>query len=444
MRSLRLLFILLLALPALVSCEGPAPAPLITNQKTPGEPVIRVRLTRAAAAITFTGPSRIELSPFDAPDRKQLLPTPVTIHREAGVWVAPWTGGPPRADAILEIRPLGPSPLRISGDAYPGFLRLVPVPSTNTPATAEDSPTADAPAVLAAAPRTAAPVVAGAFDVINHVRLESYLPGVLQGELYVNWEPAAYLAQAIAARSYAIDRMVTKGTGNYYDVEAGQASQAYTGVATNPLALRAVSDSAGLVLTWRGRVLPAYYSSTCGGATLSPRDVFNSAVVPAPLQAHTDPWCAGTRWANWGPYTEDAAVFSRRVAAWGHDNKMTIGTMSLVRTAAVSKTNEVGRPTEFQLTDERGKTFPIRAEMFRNACNFSSPADKVPPPRQKLRSSFFKIRVEGDTVIFSDGHGYGHGVGLCQYGAQAMARAGKGPLEILHQYYPGAKIERAY
>ncbi len=465
----RLLIALLLAL-CVAGCEQAAPLPAASSKtiaaipaapRQAGEPIIRVRLTRQTQQILFTGPTRLQVFAVDKPDQKLLISTPATIQRAGGIWQGPWTGAPFAAGAILEIQPLGPSILRIDHTPYVGTCRLTPVASSAAIAAAElpdaGPEIADdtlPPDVLGAqrqpapSPRPAAPPripVADRFDVINYVRIEAYLPGVLQGELYEHWEPAAFLAQAIAARSYAIDRIISFGPGNNFDVDAGQSSQAYVGASVSPLALRAVTDSAGLVLTWNNHILPAYYSSACGGAALSPRDAFNIAQVYAPLEpSHTRTCCAGTPHFNWGPQTEDLTALTKRIKAWGAANRMSVANMTALRGARISKINSLGRPVEFELTDDRNKTYPIRAEFFRNACNYSNEAAKVPAPKQKLRSSFFNVRVENDKVIFFDGHGFGHGVGLCQYGAQAMARAGKDPLQILAEYYPGAKVERAY
>jgi SpoIID/LytB domain protein len=101
----------------------------------------------------------------------------------------------------------------------------------------------------------------------------------------------------------------------------------------------------------------------------------------------------------------------------------------------------VGRPARFAITDHHERTFTLPAESFRNACNYSRP---IPlEPGQRLKSSLVHITLRGDQVVFT-GQGFGHGVGLSQWGAQAMAADGRDVIEILATFYPGASIERAY
>ena len=76
--------------------------------------------------------------------------------------------------------------------------------------------------------------------------------------------------------------------------------------------------------------------------------------------------------------------------------------------------------------------------------NFSSSSRKIDRAKSNILSGFCKATVEGNAVRFHDGHGFGHGVGLCQYGAEGMAKSGKTPEKILAFYYPTARIERAY
>ena len=97
------------------------------------------------------------------------------------------------------------------------------------------------------------------------------------------------------------------------------------------------------------------------------------------------------------------------------------------------------RPTEFQLTDVNGRTAPIRAEEFRLAL-MNDPAGRAPKPY----SSFFEIRAEGDTFVMYNGRGYGHGIGMSQWGAQALAKQGRTHPQILAFFYPGAELAQLW
>lgn len=434
MNSCKLPHILtILALPILAACdparesstEKPSVAPSPTQLqavKRAGEPIVRVRIGREANKIVVTGPSQLQLSSADD-DGTLLIASPLEITRRGGNWVGKFQSQELALAEDLVIQSVGPSPLQINGkDSYPGYLRLVPVP----------------PAANAASEP------AGTFDVVNHVRLETYLPGVLDRELYDHWDPAAYLAQAIAARSYAIDRIITHGPGRHYDMENTQASQAYSGRTAHILSLRAVADTVGLVLAYNDRIVTAYYSSTCGSANQSAADAFGVPDTMPPLNPQAAcRWCSASQHYSWKTITHNRLDLSKRIAAWGKQNQMTIGRIGTVTDVRVAQANALGRPILFHFTDQTGQTYALSGESFRNACNYGN--EKLPlAAGQHLKSSAVSVRVEGDRVHFENGRGFGHCVGLCQFGAQGQARAGKNPYEILAQYYPGATVERAY
>jgi stage II sporulation protein D len=203
-----------------------------------------------------------------------------------------------------------------------------------------------------------------------------------------------------------------------------------------------VVDTTGLVLTHNGRVIPAYYSSTCGGAAQSAADAF---AVPAlsPLEPREScSSCAASRYYEWGTVARDRVDLARRLAAWGKSRGLSIASLGAISSIRIVKTNRLGRPTQFEITDHRGQRFALMSESFRQACNYGEPGPL--PDGQRLLSSAFNVKVAGDKVLFENGRGFGHGVGLCQYGAHGMAKAGHSPLQILAFYYPGAKVERAY
>ena len=106
---------------------------------------------------------------------------------------------------------------------------------------------------------------------------------------------------------------------------------------------------------------------------------------------------------------------------------------------SVKSSTSFGRPIWLKLTGGNGKTMDIRAESLRLALLFYRIGR---PP--KLRSMNCRIEDRGDTIVFSDGRGFGHSVGLCQWGAQAKAAAGWTGEQILDFYYPGAKRFRVY
>ncbi len=418
----------------LSSCELPTPklptsrAPVVKPKtkvglgKIAGEPFIRVRIGRSVDGIRFLGPSRIVVHPEGREDEKQMIATPAEFRVSTGQWLGDLRTAISGRDETLVVSALGPTDLKTDRGRYPGKMRLVPRAGKGGASGANQ------------------------FDLVNFVRLERYLPGVLDRELYDHWTRATYTVQAIVARTYAIDRIHKQGPGRHFDVESTQASQAYVGATLNEKANNAVAESAGMVLTYGGRVFTAYYSSTCGGAGQSPREAFGISLNIEPLQAKkVRDWCRGSKHYAWGPFRRSRAMFSRRLRQWGRSRGLSIQHLGLIEKIEIQR-NGVGRSVRFVMTDDKGKRYALLGDSFRVAANYSDRLSRLDPPSSgvRLKSGFVDAEVEGDYVVFRNGHGLGHGVGLCQYGAEGMARRGRPVLEILNEYYPGAKVERAY
>jgi stage II sporulation protein D len=116
--------------------------------------------------------------------------------------------------------------------------------------------------------------------------------------------------------------------------------------------------------------------------------------------------------------------------------------ITAIRAIEVATSNSAGRPNRLRITDAQGRTFEMRAEEFRRAVNYAG--EGQPTPKHRLNSSHLSsAAVRGTEVVFV-GQGFGHGVGMCQFGAEAKALAGLKAPAILGIYYPGAAVVRAY
>lgn len=385
--------------------------PLLAQVKT--EPQVRIRIQTNLAEITLgRGETLIAAAPGETEHPFQ---GPLTITRSgAGFLLADaqgkrWTWASPHLTARARQGPLPAGKL-----AYPGVVEL------------------------------AAQGKAG-MDLINDVPLEAYLPGVLAKELYPAWQPEAYRAQAIAARSYAIWEMtLRRAQGRPFDLESNESSQAYLGTTANPKAARAVAQTRGVVLAYDGRVLPAFFSACAGGAAQDAAVAFPGRVADLPpLRGHA----LGNAAAlcpnyQWGPLRRDKADAIRRLAAWGAGEKNPVAQLRSLKSVRVSAIGtRGGRPAQFELIDDAGQVFTLGCEDFRLALNGGAPALD---PKLRLLSSYCSVQVFGDQLVFENGRGHGHGVGLEQWGAEGMARQGALAEKILGTYYPGATLQRAY
>ena len=279
------------------------------------------------------------------------------------------------------------------------------------------------------------------FDAINVVPLEPYLAGVVGAEMPYYWEPAALEAQAIAARTYCLYIKRRFGKGRSWDVKRTAAHQVYLGVAGEAAQVwDAVDQTNGqvLVCTHGGGdedIFPAYYSSTCGGHTEDSKNVFGDSFEP--LAGRACPYCRPVTKPSfffWPSVEYDKASVSARLLS-RYPQLRALGRITGINVTNKSSYEGFSRMTMMKLTGSSGKSDFLRAEDLRLT---------IDPSGNRLRSTNCQIRSAGDKWMFLLGRGYGHGVGMCQYGAQGMAREGKSGEEILLYYYPGAGIVRVY
>jgi len=273
----------------------------------------------------------------------------------------------------------------------------------------------------------------GVVWAINVVELEAYLASVVNGEMPPTFPLAAREAQAIAARTYAVFDMKTSGLKRDFDLYDSVRSQHYPGMAWETDAgWHAVENTRGKVGTYAGKVFCAYYSSCCGGRTADARWVpsFADHAVPC-LTSVVCPYCKhpDNKGYAWPPQPVPKAELTRRLAAHMKTQGTEIGP---VRQVHVDATYPDGRVRMVRVVHEQGEV-RVPGSTFRL---------KVVGSRV-LRSTRFTAEDRGDRVVFR-ARGWGHGVGLCQWGARGMADAGSNGLQIIQFYYPGSTLARAY
>lgn len=277
----------------------------------------------------------------------------------------------------------------------------------------------------------------GRLDVINYVDVERYVACVVANEVWPTFETEAYRAQAIAARTFVLFQMNRRNSAAH-DVSATQGSQVYLGIRTDTpgrRAAEATGSTRGIVLSYSDgdgeHMFCAYYSAACGGmsqsaAIFGPRD----AVEPLAGGVRCD-YCkiAPGETYRWGPVRMKLSeVRSRLVAA---NEKLSV--LGRIRGVEVCERTASGRPVRIKLIGDKGASHEMLAERFRLALGGA-----------KVRSTDFVLRVKNDTLVFERGRGFGHGLGLCQWGMQGQALLHRRAGEILRYYYPGSKLTRVY
>lgn len=274
--------------------------------------------------------------------------------------------------------------------------------------------------------------------IVNHVNLETYVACVLPGELFPHFETEAYRAQAVAVRTYALYQMSRKGH-RAFDLDASQSSQVYPGLPSGKNADRAGEAAAytrGIVATWDSpqgpRIFCTYYSSCCGGLTQRVVDSKRDEADIPPLSGGVRCACltvATDQKYRWGTLRLTKQDVSQQLVK-SYPKLASLGGIDRIEVAEKSKS---GRPKTFRLVGVGGKKDSVGAEDFRLSVGST-----------RLRSTNCRVYTDKNHIVFADGKGFGHGMGMCQWGMQAMAKQGRRAGDILQHYYPQSRLTRAY
>ena len=251
--------------------------------------------------------------------------------------------------------------------------------------------------------------------VVNELSLEEYLPGVLRAEAGDKFPKEALRAQAIVARTYAAHQRVISA-GKPFHILASTAHQQYAGrVPPSSPAWDAVRETTGQVLLWEGEVFPAFYHTESGGYTEDPRTVFAARNMPG-LKPVVCPFSTGSPHYLWNLDVRLADI-AEALRRGGVD-------VGLIRRIVVAERTPSLRASSVEIAGSRGNAM-IRGNDFRRMLGYDV-----------FKSTLFAVAIDGDVARFA-GRGYGHGVGLCQWGAKGMAERGYTARQILEFYYPG-------
>jgi stage II sporulation protein D len=254
--------------------------------------------------------------------------------------------------------------------------------------------------------------------VVNELPLEDYLVGVVRAEASERWPLEMLRAQAIVARTYAAYHRLLNALKPYHIV-ASTIHQGYVGhVPSSSPAWEAVRDTSGRVLLWEGDLFPAFYHSASGGYTEDPRTVYAARNMPA-LKAIRDEFSTGAPYFAWSldlRLAELSEILRR--------NGVDVGAVTAVE--VVERTPSL-RVSALTVHGTR-RSARLRGNDLRRMVGYET-----------LRSTLFAVAVDGETAHFA-GRGYGHGVGMSQWGAKAMAEHGYRAEKILEYYYPGTTL----
>ncbi len=256
--------------------------------------------------------------------------------------------------------------------------------------------------------------------VIEEMEIEDFVTGVVGSEMPHLWNDEAHCAQAVAVRTYTMYKKKARRSEKYHlDMQ----DLAYRGMAGESQRLSSlVQKTKGLVMTYNGNIFPAYFHSACGGHTEDVSHVFRDESIP-PLSGVVCKYCSNSKYAKW-KRDISKSVIERKL----REANIVVSNIRSIKTLDTGYGNHGSR---VEIVSARG-TKEMSANDFRLL---------VGP--NILCSTAFSARSSGPNIAFS-GNGWGHGVGLCQHGAQTMAKKGFKWSDIINYYYPKNDLMRVY
>lgn len=307
----------------------------------------------------------------------------LTIEREAGLRLGV-RGHSLSAPGFLVESPVGP--LAVNGRQYRDKLRIIPGPNRDV-------------------------------WVINELPMDEYLVGLINFEISSQWPMEALKAQVVAARTYAFYQRGNR-SGELFDVDAGVIDQVYGGVGREDARSRkAVQETRGELILHQGSPIFAVYSSCCGGKTEEGENLWMGAFPY--LRTVECNYCLDSPHFLWN-YSLDGVRLATALEGSSTPGSRFLGLQ-------IDERSQSRRVLRLTVQTERDR-WQISGKDFRRLLGYDL-----------LRSTNFVVAQKDGAYQFS-GLGWGHGVGLCQWGARGMADAGMDYLSILKYYYQDVEI----
>lgn len=275
-------------------------------------------------------------------------------------------------------------------------------------------------------------------DIINLVNMEDYVKGVLAKEMPVGKNEEnleALKALAVCVRTYAQKKL---NDGKiYFDIYDDTRDQVYGGLdAESPLSNKAAEETKNLILKYNGTQATLFYHSTCGGYTESSQNVFTKEYVPylKSIKDGSEPYCKISPRYEWTEtYSKELIISRLKNYSLIDDLNYHLEDISILSRFNSGRVNEM----EIKVVSNNGekKNIIIRGNEIRNILRTSD-------GKMILWGTMFEISKKSNSIVLS-GKGFGHGVGLCQWGAIALSQKGWSYKDILEHYFPGCELSRA-
>ena len=264
------------------------------------------------------------------------------------------------------------------------------------------------------------------------MEIEEYIAGVVAGEMKPGWPLNAYAAQAIIARTFTMEFLSRGGTRQLHGTDIStdeQEAQAFNSANITPTIRHAVQITKGLVLTYKNRYPKGWYSASCGGVTAYAKEGLN-------YKGPEPPYISSVRCPEEKVIPKSELFWQTTLTsvdinkALQKTTQKSLGTINKLTIVQRSKTH---RATQIKLNGTQGSATVAGADLRVN----------VGP--EKMRSIWLSDQIKNKPdAITIKGRGFGHGVGLCQWGCYALAKENRSYRAIVLYYYPKTHISKIW
>jgi stage II sporulation protein D len=256
----------------------------------------------------------------------------------------------------------------------------------------------------------------GKISIINILKMNEYLYGVVPSEIPSLWPAEALKAQAVAARSYTYHHLMSRKKSQY-DLDATTSFQVYRGISAETQNTNAaVEETSGYIMVYNNKPIIAFFHSTCGGRTMDDKYVWSGEDMPY-LQSVKCGYCGDSPNYQW-------------------DEKISLYE---IRHNMNNKYKGTGQITGISLKRQGPRVETVSIQHKNGVLTLSGNEFRLLFPENKIKSMYFTSAKTADGIIIH-GNGWGHGVGMCQWGAKGMAESGADYKSILAHYYKGISI----
>ncbi|HNX25541.1 MAG TPA: SpoIID/LytB domain-containing protein [Spirochaetota bacterium] len=261
--------------------------------------------------------------------------------------------------------------------------------------------------------------VLGKIYIINILNIEEYLYSVVPSEMPASWNIEALKAQAVASRTYSYYHLLKNKSRNIYDLDATVNFQVYKGVSSEtPSSIEAVTKTSGMIMTYNYEPIIAYFHSTSGGKTSDDKDVWPGSDLPY-LES------VECKYSENSPHYEWTAEL----------------TLNEITAALSQKYKRIDKITKISFQKHNDRVIEVTIVHNNGTIKLTGNEFRLLFPPQKLKSTYFTVKRDNKTFHIA-GRGWGHGVGMCQWGAKGRSEKGIKFEEILKYYYKGINFKK--